>query len=253
MTWPTTTRTAVPPKTGGYGHVMAPLLVLVASPLLGPAVWRPLEHSLRREMWLTSVVAVRGPVRTGDEALAQMLAALPGGQEIVVVAHSNAGAYVPALVTGRQVAAAVFIDAVLPPAAGGPVRLAPPALLDFLRDKADADRLLPPWTTWWDEDDVASLFPDAQTRALVESEQPRLPLSYFEGSLAAPPGWDNRPMAYLAFGDTYAAERADAAQRGWPTTTLSATHLHMLHDPDPVALELTTLLRRLDIDVSPSG
>ncbi len=182
--------------------------------------------------------------------MAQMLAGLPTRQELVLVAHSNVGAYLPSLVTRRPIVAAVFIDAVLPAASGGFVPLAPPAFLDFLRDKADTAGLLPPWTRWWEEDDVASLFPDAATRALVEREQRQLPLSYFEDTLSGPPAWDNRPMAYLAFGDTYAAERADAAKRGWPTTTLAAGHLHMLHDPDQVALELTGLLSRLGVQDS---
>jgi hypothetical protein len=211
------------------------------------------EQALRRQGWRTTVVAARGRIRTGDDALAEVLAALPRGQQMVVIAHSNAGAYVPSLVTRRPAEAAVFVDAVLPAASGGAVPLAPPAVLSFLRAKADTRGLLPPWTSWWDEDDMASLSPDAATRALVESEEPRLPLSYFEGSLAVPPGWDNRPMAYLAFGDTYAAERADADHRGWPTTTVPASHLHLLHDPDRVALELAALLRRLNVRVSPSG
>jgi hypothetical protein len=29
----------------------------------------------------------------------------------------------------------------------------------------DADGLLPVWARWWDDADVALLFPDAQTRA----------------------------------------------------------------------------------------
>jgi hypothetical protein len=60
---------------------------------------------------------------------------------------------------------------------------------------------------------------------------PRLPLSYFQGALAVPRGWDERPGAYLAFGDTYTAERDDAAQRGWPMRTLPAGHLHQLTIP----------------------
>jgi hypothetical protein len=76
------------------------------------------------------------------------------------------------------------------------------------------------------------LLPNAEVRARVEREQRRLPLSYFEGSLPVPRGWDERPAGYLAFGDIYAAERAEAAQRGWPVSTLPAEHLHMLIDPD---------------------
>ena len=109
----------------------------------------------------------------------------------------------------------------------------------------DNNGLLPPWTSWWDEADVAALFPDAETRARVELEQQRAPLSYFEGVLPVPQGWDERPGAYLAFGDTYAAERAEAARRGWPVSTLPAGHLHMLIDPKRIATELVALMNRL--------
>ncbi len=101
--------------------------------------------------------------------------------------HSNAGAYVPELVTQRRVVAMVFVDAVLPPRRGR-VPLAPPAFLDLLRSKVEDDGLLPVWTRWWDDADVAPLFPDAQARTRVEREQPRLPLSYFEGTLPVPRG-----------------------------------------------------------------
>lgn len=235
-----------------YGVVVSPLVVFVPSPLLGPAVWGPVDQALKREHWPTAVMTARGPVRTASDALAGMLAVVPVDREVVVVAHSNAGAYLPALVVRRPVVAAVFVDAILPTATGGPVPLAPPAFLEFLSAKVDADGLLPPWTAWWDDAEVAPLFPDADTRARVEQEQPRLPLSYFEGSLTAPLGWDTAPMAYLAFGDTYAAERADGEHRGWPTTTLAGKHLHMLIDPAQVALELTALLGRLGVHVSSS-
>jgi len=132
---------------------MPPLLVCVPSPLLGPAVWGPVERVFRRRGWSTSVPAAPGPVSTG-QVLAGLLGALPVDQKLVLVAHSNAGAYVPALVTARPVVAAVFVDAVLPQGTGGPVPLAPAAFLGLLRAKAQADGLLPPWTAWWDDGDV---------------------------------------------------------------------------------------------------
>lgn len=72
--------------------------------------------------------------------------------------HSNAGAYVPALTGQRRVVGCVFVDALLPSRAGR-VPLAPLAFLDVLRDLADDVGLLPPWTCWWDEADVAGLLP----------------------------------------------------------------------------------------------
>jgi hypothetical protein len=102
---------------------------------------------------------------------------LDQGQCVLLVAHSNAGLFVPLLVrhTVRPVRCCLFVDAALPArAAQTPVR--PTELLDFLRGKVTDGRLLP-WTEWWEED-VPPLFPDAATRAAVTAEEPRLPFAY---------------------------------------------------------------------------
>jgi hypothetical protein len=223
---------------------MVPSLALLASPLLGSAVWQPVARVLADHGWRTVICVAAPPVRTGQDALDAFVATLPTEQDLVVVPHSNAGLYVPELVMQRRVVGAVFVDAVLPPGRGY-LPLAPPAFLDLLREKADDDGLLPVWTSWWDEADVMDLFPDAQTRAQVEVEQQQLPLSYFESTLPIPQGWDDIPGAYLAFGDTYATERDQAAQRRWPVSTLSGGHLHMLIDPEKVAAELVALISGL--------
>jgi len=232
-----------------YVHVMVPSLALLPSPLLGPSVWQPVAQVLADRGWHTVTCAACAPLHTGQDVLDAFLAALPMDRELVLVPHSNAGAYVPALTTQRRVVAAVFVDAVLPPGRGR-VPLAPPAFLDLLREKADGSGLLPVWTSWWEEAEVAGLFPDAGTRARLEREQQRLPLSYFEGSLPVPEGWDDRPGAYLAFGDTYGHERDEAERRRWPVSTLPAEHLHLLNDPDQVATELVDLMRQLGISAS---
>ena len=95
----------------------------------------------------------------------------------MLVAHSNAGLFIPVITAALpgQVRGCIFVDAALPPAAGA-APVAPPELLALLRDKASGG-LLPRWTDWWDEEEVAPLFPDQQTRQAVTEEQPRLPLS----------------------------------------------------------------------------
>ena len=223
------------------------LVALLPSPLLGPAVWHPVARALSLRGWVVKTVAAaeRAPTCPSD-VLRTFLAALPPDQDIVLVAHSNAGLYVPALVQERRVVANVFVDAGLP-VRNGRVPLAPPAFRDFLLPKADADGLLPGWTHWWDETDLEGLFPSAGAREQVERE-PRLPLSYFQESLPAPFGWDDRPCAYLAFGDTYSTERHEAQARGWPVTSLPGQHLHTLVAPEQVAVAIESLLRRLDID-----
>ena len=86
--------------------------------------------------------------------------------------------------------------------------MAPPELLALLRDKASGG-LLPRWTDWWDEEEVAPLLPDQATRQAVTEEQPRLPLSYFEASVPVPAGWEAHLRAYLLFGPPYAELAAD--------------------------------------------
>lgn len=226
---------------------MGVLLALLPSPLLGPATWQPVSAALLRRGWtVIAPPAAQAAPRTPDDVLRSLLAALPTDRDLVLVPHSNAGLYVPTLAMERRATAYVFVDAGLPPSSGL-IPLAPPHLHDFLRQKADDGGVLPPWTQWWDEADVAALFPDAAARESVEREQRRLPLSYFDRSLAVPSGWDARPGAYLAFGDTYASDRQAAAARGWPVTTLPGEHLHSLVDPDRVAAAIDSLLDAIGV------
>ena len=165
-----------------------------------------------------------------------------GLTDVVLVPHSNAGLHAPRLADRIGARGVVYVDAALP-GDGPETTLAPPRFLAFLEELADADGLLPPWTRWWD--DTHGLFPDDATRAAVEAEQPRLPLSYFTGRVPVPDGWADRPSAYLAFGDTYAEEISFALASGWPVTALPGRHLHQLVDPPGVAAAITVLVDRL--------
>jgi hypothetical protein len=188
-------------------------------------------------------VVPRAPTapRTPDEFLAHLLREVPRGRDVVLVPHSNAGLYVPAVSAVRDVVAAVLVDAALPPA-GGPAPVAPPELLGGLDRLVGSDGVLPPWTDWWDEAQLAPLFPDAATRSAVEADQPRVPLEYLRGTVPVPDGWTSLPAAYLAFGETYAAERDRAAGWGWPVRTLAGAHLHPVVDPEAVAAAVLGLL-----------
>jgi hypothetical protein len=177
--------------------------------------------------------------------LAHFAAAVPTDRPVVLVPHSNAGLYVPQLVAGRPLSAAVFVDAGLPEPAGA-VDLAAPAMLGHLETLASADGRLPGWSRWWPQEEVSVLFASREQAVEIEREQPRLPLSYFRGRMPVPPGWDaGLAAAYLAFGDTYAAERTAAESRGWPTRTLPGRHLHMLVDPDQVTAALVDLVQQI--------
>ena len=209
-------------------------LVLLGSPLLGPAVWQPVARRLAERGAEVTVVRQGAPVRTPAEALAGFLHGVPDEPGLLLVPHSNAGLYVAALSAACDVAGVVFVDALLP----SEQPTTPTADVDLLRvlhTMADADGLLPPWTSWWPEADAAGLLPDARSRAEVEAEQPRLPVTYFEEPVPSPAGWAGLPAAYLGFGATYAGEQAQARRRGWPVEVLPGRHLHQLVDPGGVA------------------
>ena len=216
-------------------------LALLASPLLGPAVWARVAAELRARGWEVVQPAAYPPVTDPSEVLAHLVRELPGDLPLVLVPHSNAGLYAGALAAALPVAAVVFADAGLP-AEASTTPSAPHEFRDFLATLAGADGFLPPWTHWWPVEETAALFPDESARAAVEREQQRLPLSYFDGAVPSPAGWEKLPAAYLAFGDAYAAERAAATARGWPARTLAGGHLLPLAEPEAVSTAIEGLL-----------
>jgi pimeloyl-ACP methyl ester carboxylesterase len=226
--------------------------VLVHSPSVGPRTWEPVARRLTK---LGRGAAVPSLLRVGEggppfwpravDAVRAGLGAAAHNQGVVLVAHSNAGLFIPVITAAlpRQVVGCIFVDAALPPRSGtAPV--APPELLALLRSKASGG-LLPQWTDWWDEEEVTPLFPDQQTRRAVTEEQPRLPLSYYQASVPVPAGWDARPCAYLLFGPPYDEAAAEAQGRGWIVEQLPGGHLHQLVDPDAVARLLLAIADQL--------
>jgi hypothetical protein len=169
---------------------------------------------------------------------------LPQEQPIVLVAHSNAGLLVPVVVQAarRPVVGCLFVDAGLP-SRTGPTPTASPERLAYLRTQVVEGRL-PPWTTWWDESEVARLFPDPRTRSVVSAEQPRLPLSYYEQQIPASAGWTDRPCGYLLFGPPYDHMAQEARERGWDVDQVGGGHLHQLVDPDTVAGRIVAMTER---------
>ncbi|WP_454084753.1 hypothetical protein [Georgenia sp. Marseille-Q6866] len=208
-------------------------LALLESVFLPASVLEPLADELERLGSPATVVGAE-PAADPEQVLAAYTAALGARRWDVVVAHSNAGLYVPALTGTAGVERAVFMDAVLPAPAGGAHDVAPAALREAL-GAVEEDGLLPRWTDWWPEEDARELFPDARTRAGVHAVTPRVPAAYLRGSVPVPAGWSAALRgACLTFGDTYAAERDRGRRLGWPVRTLPLHHLGFLTDPAEV-------------------
>lgn len=231
---------------------MQPVFVLVHSPSVGPLTWTPVADRLRARGFQSAVPSL---VDVADAAppfwprvvedVTTAMSGLDQGASVLLVAHSNAGLFVPQLVAHatRAVRGCLFVDAALPALADS-TPVAPAELLDFLRSKVIDDRL-PPWTQWWDEEDVAPMFPNPQVRAAVTAEEPRLPLAYYEQAVPVPAGWDDVPCGYLLFGPPYDEVATDARRRGWLVEELPGEHLHQIVDPDATADSLIRLAQRL--------
>ncbi|MFD8275708.1 alpha/beta fold hydrolase [Streptomyces flaveolus] len=227
---------------------MRPTFVLVHSPSVGPSTWQPVAEHLTAAghrvlvpsllhvgasgppFWPHVVRAVRGPLRQ-----------VPAGSPVTLVAHSNAGLFLPVIRSGldHPVAGSVFVDAALP-ARTGPTPVAAPEFLEFLRPMA-VNGTLPRWTDWWDEAEVAPMFADPGMRRTVVEEQPTLPLSYYEQRIPVPGGWDDHPCSYLLFGPPYEEAAAEARERGWRVAHLPGEHLHQIVDPAGTARHLVEL------------
>jgi hypothetical protein len=236
--------------------------VLVHSLLLGPLTWAPVAADLSASGTATAVPSLIDVTDADDppfwprvtDAVNDAVDRLPADQPIVVVAHSNAGLLVPVIVEAarRPVAGCLFVDARLPDRTG-PSPAATPERLAHLRAQVANDGRLPPWTTWWDEEDVARLFPDRETRAAVSAEQPRLPLSYYEQQIPVPEGWDAQPCGYLLFGPPYEPVANEAAARGWAVERVPGLHLHQLVDPAGVTDRIAGMARTWSPPSSPVG
>jgi hypothetical protein len=227
--------------------------VLVHSPSVGPATWSGVATCLRESGHLVAVPSLLGVADGEPPCWPRVVAAANAGlgglglaEPVVLVAHSNAGVFMPVIRNGLplKVACSIFADATVP-AAHGPTPMAPPGFLSFLRGLAGPDGRLPRWTDWWKEPDVAALFVGGEDggrlRAAITDEQPRLPLSYFTEQVPVPEGWDDHRCGYLLFGDAYADEADEARRRGWAVRELPGEHLHQVVDPAGVAAALCDL------------
>ncbi len=226
-----------------------PVYVLIHSPSVGPGTWAPAADRLRlagHEVVVPSLLGVGdGGAPYWPRAVAAVRDALGRAgtaQPAVLVPHSNAGLFLPLIAEGMEHphAGTVFADASIP-ADEDVTRAADDEFLPVLRGLAGPDGLLPRWTDWWSEQDVAALLPDPDVRREIVAGQPRLPLDYYLQLIPQPRGWAARPCGYLLFSAGYTALADRARERGWPVAFTEGEHLHQVVDPDAVARAIVDL------------
>lgn len=227
-------------------HAAPVRFLLVHSPVVGPATWRGVAAVLRRDGHDAAVPDLRDAAVTGDPAavVAAAAAALTTGEEPVVVAgHSGAGFFLPLVAAAATagVGRTIFVDAGIPPCHGSSTPSAD--FVDRLRELA-VGGVLPRWSDWWGDDDaMAALVADADRRAQVEAELPRIPLALYESPVAMPAGWCDGPGAYLLLSDAYRDDAVRASALGWPVVERPGNHLDVVNRPGDVARDLLALAR----------
>lgn len=231
-------------------------VVLVHSPLTGPAAWGSLPEVLRDRGHDVVVVDVSdddGPPfasRFVARAALQVRTST-ADRPSVLVGHSGAGYLLPLLGAARRAARAtvtgyVFLDAGLPPSR-------PTSRLDLLRQEGapEVDVLAATLAAGgrypdWSDDDLHDPVPaDGPRAALVASLRPR-GQAFFIEPVPVAPDWPDAPCGLLRLSPAYDRSLRLARQRGWPVIEGPAGrpggHFAALVDPASVADDLEVLL-----------
>ncbi len=230
-------------------------LVLLHSPLAVPALWETVAPDLRSRGHHVVVPDLTPSLSGGPSYYARFAdcvagAIAPESGDTYLVAHSGAGALVPAIEARTALAGTIFVDALLPHPGRAWFETVPPQLAARLRALAQDGRL-PPWHRWWPEKTMAAVLPDAALRARIFAQLPEVPLAYLEER--APDAALAARAAYLQLSPGYHAEADQAAAAGWPVERMYSQqmplqHLAMLTHPQHVAEKIAGLasqLRRL--------
>jgi pimeloyl-ACP methyl ester carboxylesterase len=227
-----------------------PTLVLLHSPLMGPASLAPTAAAIAARGARAAAPAwPRLSTLDGDfyagltAAMADALAAAED-DPVLLVAHSGAGPLAPALAArlGAAVAGEIFLDALPPHPGRSWFDTAPAEMRDQLRAGAPMGQL-PPWDDWWPPGALERLVEDPTLRDALVAELDPLPLGYFEE--AAPSDALSAPAAYLQLSGAYEDAAQAAGRQGWPVVRLPLNHLAPLTRPQPVAGALISLAERL--------
>jgi hypothetical protein len=222
-------------------------LLLVHSPLVGPASWDLIAPALAGPGRDVTIPDLSGTIAAGPpwcSRQAELIARAAADRPAVLVGHSRAGpilAAAGALIA--QVRGYVFVDARLPFSGQTWMDTAPPELVAQLREMADADGWLPPWPNWWGAEALAEILPDPVIRERFTAGCPSLPLAMFTEAHPPAPRWPDAPCAYLRLSEAYEDEAARAAGLGWPVIRLASHHLALLTDPAVIAEAISQLLR----------
>ena len=209
------------------------------SPLLGPSSFEPLASVLADRGVEAAIADVRPAFAGGSPVWPEMVrlarkTARSVLGKVVVVGHSGAGALLPGVgaALGGQLQRLVFVDAILPPAAGA--HRYPESIRRRVAELA-TDGVLPPWLDWWPPETLSALLPEPARLELLRSDIAETPESWFDEEIPIPIAWADGKASYIRLSAAYDQELERARGLGWPTMSLESTHLGIVTEPEAVA------------------
>lgn len=231
-------------------EVMAHTFLLVHSPLIGPYSWRPTAEELERRghqtfipNLLPALALSSGFADAFAELVAETVDQASVTHPLLLVGHSAAGAYLPAIRSAldREVQAHLFVDARLPSRGASLAEQDSPEEVQQRRELA-REGILPPWSEWFDQALIEEAIPERVIRKRFLAELEPIPMALFEETISFNSDWPDAPCAYLRLSEFYQPLAQEASSNGWPVLEANAGHLHPLTHPRETAGLIEELL-----------
>jgi hypothetical protein len=219
-------------------------VLLLHSPLVGPSTMKPMVSALEAFGWEAFVIDNRDGLESPTMFL-EHAARQTRWKNAVLIGHSGAGAFLPALAAKCDALASVFVDAVLPPREGA---FRPSAsFIAFLDTVTTHDGLLARWDKWWPAGVVENLVPQRVMRDAITAEFPRVSRRFYDHDVEVPAGWSERSCCYLGLSPAYDQECERAMTWRWPVQRLNGQHLDIAANSAVVADAVVALISELKL------
>ena len=221
--------------------------ILIHSPLVGPLFWKPTAAALTAAGCAAITPRITSPADRAGSYLRlhvdQIVDQLPNmlDLDVFLVAHSGAGALLPALRVDMALSPdMIFVDCDLPEQGKSRFDQFPPEALAAFRGEARSGML----PVLWSEADLQSTLVCADIRRCFVEELRPTPLRVYEEPIPVGIGVEERDHGYVLLTGQYQDSFDIASARGWVTERHESSHFHPLNDPAQMAEVLASVATR---------